>query len=109
MRRKQTCSITTPILHKSSLNLKMTYCMFRFFILYCIKTRKRTHFINNSKKSSNSEQTKDKANPNNNHIVQTSWTFCVLFIAYVDYANPFKVSKLSLKVNNLTFMLHKYL
>ena len=26
--------------------------------------------------------------------------FCVLFIAYVDYANPFKVSKLSLKVNN---------
>lgn len=35
--------------------------------------------------------------------------FCVLFIAYVDYANPFKVSKLSLKVNNLTFMLQKYL
>ena len=35
--------------------------------------------------------------------------FCVLFIAYVDHANPLKVSKLSLKVNNLTFMLQKYL
>ena len=46
--------------------------MFRFLYIYihiCIKTRKRTHFINNGKKSSNSEQTKDKANPNNNYIV----------------------------------------
>ena len=77
--------------------------------LYCIKTRKSIHFINNGKKSSNSEQTKDEANPNNNYIVQTSWTFLRFFIAYVDYANPFKVSKLSLKVNNLTFMLQKYL
>lgn len=95
MRRKHICSITTPILHKSSLNLKMTYCMF--------------HFINNGKKSSNSEQTKDKANPNDNYIVQTSWTFLRFIYRVCRLCQPFKVSKLSFKVNNLTFMLQKYL
>ena len=74
MRRKQTCSITTPIPHKKQFKFENDVLYVPLF-LYCIKTRKSIHFINNGKKSSNSEQKKDKANPNSNYIVQTSWTF----------------------------------
>ena len=80
MRRKQTCSITTPIPHKKQFKFENDVLYVPLF-LYCIKTRKSIHFINNGKKSSNSEQTKDKANPNSNYIVQTSWTFFAFYLS----------------------------
>ena len=62
-----------------------------------------------AKKAATENKRKTLANPNNNYIVQTSWTFLRFIYRVCRLCQSFQVSKLSLKVNNLTFMLQKYL
>ena len=61
------------------------------------------------KKAATANKRKTKQTPIIIILCKPHGLFCVLFIACVYYANAFKLSKLSLKVNNLTFMLQKYL
>lgn len=55
------------------------------------------------KKAATANKRKTKQTPIIIILYKPHGLFCVLFIACVDYASDFKVSKLSLKVNNLTF------